>query len=77
MVHYGNDYIKGGDMYCLECQQERDTCFIPVSLVCLQGKNVEAHTIRVCSLCSSVDLKPVFIDDSRRIDSSFKWNKNV
>jgi hypothetical protein len=71
------ELIQGGSMYCGTCKQERDTNFIPVRLVCLIEKEVIAHTIRVCALCSSTDLKQVFTDNSRRIDSSFKWNKNV
>lgn len=67
--------IKGKDMMCADCQQERETRYIPVNFVIREKAEVQAHTIHVCAVCSSPDLKPIFIDDSRRIDSSFRWKQ--
>jgi len=73
MIHLGSVDIHGGEMWCLDCQQTRDTSFIPVSLISHEQKQVEAHTIRVCALCCSTDLKISEPDTSRKIESSFRW----
>ena len=74
MIHLGSVDIHGGEMWCLDCQQTRDTKFIPVSLVLCDRKQFKTHTIRVCALCCSTDLKISNPDISRKIDSSFRWN---
>jgi hypothetical protein len=71
----GFEEIKGGDMNCLDCKQERETCFIPVNVVCTEQKEVQAHTIRVCAVCCSINLSFIEPDNSRRIHSSFRWKK--
>lgn len=67
------EYIRGGDMYCMDCQQERETSFIPQTLVIQAESTVVAHTIRVCALCSSTDLKPLHSDFSRKNEDCFRW----
>jgi hypothetical protein len=69
----GFEEIRGGEMHCLGCQQTRDTRFIPMNLVIREETKVEAHTLRVCSVCNSTELKPVHFDSSRKVDSSFRW----
>ena len=65
--------IKGKDMMCADCKQERETRYIPVALVIREESEVQAHTIQVCCVCSSPDLEPIIQDFSRRNDSSFRW----
>ena len=68
--------IKGKDMVCADCKQERETRYIPVSFVIPFDREVQAHTIQVCAVCSSPDLKNIYVDDSRRVESSFRWKRD-
>ena len=68
----GFEEIIGGEMFCNDCKQIRDTRFVPVSFVVLP-RAIEAHTVQICGLCSSIDLRKPYTDHSRTVDSSKRW----